>query len=243
MYHSGFQCYNTVWGGFMLCEPATYLTWRTFALHKASIAATLWEVRFVQIINIPLLILNSDFCLWCYRADPALWGLNLLQVIQPCKADCASHHWPGCCWLLGLQRWRSVLLILKNQYAVNIINTNTGHDTAWQLLIGVRMTGTEGGVDVLVLMSSSSSVTLLSMKSTCSAFPFTVKSTMVFNTSHSTNNDLWPVPLSSPLLDSSSSSARLLWSLLTSAMRRERSEKSSADWTHSTCQWNTDLFI
>lgn len=110
----------------MLCEPATYLTWRTFALHKASIAATLWEVRFVQIINIPLLILNSDFCLWCYRADPALWGLNLLQVIQPCKADCASHHWPGCCRLLGLQRWRSVLLILKNQYAVNIINTNTG---------------------------------------------------------------------------------------------------------------------
>lgn len=159
------------------------------------------------------------------------------------SSDCASHHWPGCCWLLGLQRWRSVLLILKNQYAVNIIKTNTGHDTAWQLQISVRMTGTEGGVDVLVLMSSSSSVTLLSMKSTCSAFPFTVKSTMVFNTSHSTNNDLWPVPLSSPLLDSSSSSARLLWSLLTSAMRRERSEKSSADWTHSTCQWNTDLFI
>lgn len=30
---------------------------------------------------------------------------------------------------------------------------------------------------------------------------------------------------------SSSSSSRFLWSLLTSAMRRERSEKSSADWT------------
>lgn len=188
-----------------------------------------FEFRFL------LVVLQSRPC--ALRFEPTA-GDTAMQ-----NSDCASHHWPGCCWLLGLQRWRSVLLILKNQYAVNIINTNTGHDTAWQLQIGVRMTGTEGGVDVLVLMSSSSSVTLLSMKSTCSAFPFTVKSTMVFNTSHSTNNDLWPVPLSSPLLDSSSSSARLLWSLLTSAMRRERSEKSSADWTHSTCQWNTDLFI
>lgn len=28
----------------MLCEPATCLTCRTFVLHKASIAATLWEI-------------------------------------------------------------------------------------------------------------------------------------------------------------------------------------------------------
>ena len=140
------------------------------------------------------------------------------------------------------------------------------------LLIRQWMTGTRGGAvrggvgGSILISSSSSSVTLLSMKSTCSASPFTANKTcayksivsemyrlMIFSDHYHVFFFTWKTEQicpSSPFLasrgdlsssSSSSSSSRFLWSLLTSAMRRERSEKSSADWTQR--QVVTELLI
>lgn len=98
---------------------------------------------------------------------------------------------PAYCWVLGLGWWRrALLLLLEINGTINyflILRMHARQDVkqqanVTQLLISLWMNGTRGGAvsggvgGFILISSSSSSVTLLSMKSTCSATPFTAKS-------------------------------------------------------------------
>lgn len=78
-------------------------------------------------------------------------------------------------------------------------------------------------LNLVLLMCASSSVREELKKTGISSSPL-LPSTGDSSSSWSSSS------LSSSLLSSPSSSSRFLWSLLSSEMRRERSEKSSADW-------------
>ncbi len=106
---------------------------------------------------------------------------------MPCKEylwQYVLQHLPAYCWVLGLGRWRALLLRLEINDTINnfpVLRQHTRQDVEQQedltqVLISLWMTGTRGGAVRGGVDGSSSSVTLLSMKSTCSASPLTAKS-------------------------------------------------------------------
>lgn len=121
---------------------------------------------------------------------------------------------------------------MKQQGSARI---STTHRTSTE---AAAVTG-DGGPVSTSSSSSSTSVTLPSAESRCSPPPFTATCTQISGflfrfsalaCSALSNSPVWAFG-ENP--SSSRSSSRLVWSLLTSAVRRERSEKSSVDYAQT----------